>query len=56
MPETDEYFICYHRFATPIGKYTGGFGFHRETCVDRLYFDGETGLILPVTPTNGFEL
>lgn len=56
LPETDEYFICYHRFATPIGKYTGGFGFHRETCIDRLYFDGETGLILPVTPTNGFEL
>ena len=52
ISETDEYRICYHRFATPIGKYQEGFGYHRETCLDRLAFNDETGLFLKVTPTN----
>ncbi len=52
IPETDEYYICYHRFATPLGRYREGFGFHRETCIDRLTFDPETGLIEKVVPTN----
>lgn len=56
IPETDEYYICYHRFATPIGKYDRGFGFHRETCLDRLTFDGTTGLMKKVLPTNSFKL
>ena len=55
IPESDEYLICYHRFATPIGKYTRGFGFHRETCLDRLFFDAD-GFIAPIAPTNSFSL
>ncbi len=52
IPETDEYYICYHRFATPLGRYREGLGFHRETCIDRLTFDARTGLMKKVIPTN----
>ena len=45
MPGTDEWYIAYHRFAIP-----GGDGFHRETTIDRLYFD-PAGMITPVIPT-----
>lgn len=56
IPETDEYIICYHRFATPKGKYHDGFGYHRETCIDRLTYNDETGLFDCVTPTNEHTL
>ena len=52
IPGKDEYYIAYHRFYTPLGTYTEGLGFHRETCIDRLFFDKETGLMKPVEPTN----
>lgn len=42
---TDEWYIAYHRFAIP-----GGDGTHRETMIDRLYFDAD-GSIRPVVPT-----
>jgi hypothetical protein len=45
VPGTDEWYIAYHRFAIP-----GGDGFHRETTLDRLYFD-TAGAITPVIPT-----
>ncbi|GIF02360.1 family 43 glycosylhydrolase [Paractinoplanes rishiriensis] len=45
VPGTDEWYIVYHRFAIP-----GGDGMHRETTIDRLYFDAD-GLIRPVVPT-----
>jgi hypothetical protein len=45
VPGTDDWYIAYHRFAIP-----GGNGFHRETTIDRLYFDA-TGAIVPVIPT-----
>ncbi|MGW4943398.1 family 43 glycosylhydrolase [Actinoplanes sp. NPDC004185] len=45
VPGTDDWYIAYHRFAL-----TGGDGFHRETTIDRLYFDA-TGAITPVIPT-----
>ncbi len=45
---TDDWYIAYHRFAIP-----GGDGYHRETTIDRLTFDPDTGLIQPVTPTLG---
>lgn len=51
IPGTDEYYIVYHRFVTPLGKYTEGFGFHRETCIDELKLDEKTGLMKNATPT-----
>ncbi len=52
IPDSDEYYIAYHRFYTPLGIFTNGFGFHREVCIDELHFDKKTGLMLPVVPTN----
>ncbi|WP_290805846.1 family 43 glycosylhydrolase [Herbiconiux sp.] len=46
VPGTDDWYIVYHRFAMP-----GGDGQHRETTIDRLTFDAETGLMNTVTPT-----
>ena len=50
FPETDECYIAYHRFYTPIGIYTDGLGYHRETCIDQVTF-GEDGLMQPLSPT-----
>jgi hypothetical protein len=46
VPGTDEWYIAYHRFKIP-----GGNGTNRETTIDELHFDCETGLILNVVPT-----
>ncbi|KAI0115562.1 glycosyl hydrolase [Nemania sp. FL0031] len=46
VPGTDDWYIAYHRFAIPDGS-----GTMRETTIDRLYFDEETGFIVPVVPT-----
>ncbi|MFF7163383.1 family 43 glycosylhydrolase [Streptomyces sp. NPDC008086] len=45
VPNTDDWYIVYHRFAIP-----GGDGTHRETTVDKLEFDAE-GMIKKVVPT-----
>ncbi|MCK3682865.1 glycoside hydrolase family 43 protein [Maribellus sp. YY47] len=45
IPGTDEYYIVYHR--RPLSETDGN---HRETCIDRMYFD-ENGLIKPVKIT-----
>jgi len=45
IPDTDDYYIVYHR--RPLGETAAG---HRETCIDRMYFD-EDGKILPVEIT-----
>ena len=45
IPGTDEYYIVYHR--RPLGETDGN---HRETCIDRMYFDSE-GFIKPVKIT-----
>lgn len=45
IPNTDEYYIVYHR--RPLGETDGN---HRETCIDRMYFD-ENGMIKPVKIT-----
>ena len=45
IPDTDEYYIVYHR--RPLNTTDGN---HRQTCIDRMYFD-ETGNILPVKMT-----
>ena len=51
VPDTDDYYIVYHRFWTPLGQpLNGGLGNNRETCVDKLEFD-EEGYMKKVTPT-----
>lgn len=46
-PGTDQYWIAYHRFVTPLTRFTGYQGHHREVCIDPLEF-GEDGLMKPV--------
>jgi beta-xylosidase len=46
VPGTDDWYMAYHRFMIPDGD-----GTHRETTIDRVYFDEETGLMKPVVPT-----
>lgn len=45
IPNTDEWYIIYHR--RPLTEIDGN---HRETCIDRMYFD-ESGAIKPVKIT-----
>ncbi|MGI5198431.1 family 43 glycosylhydrolase [Streptomyces sp. CA-288835] len=45
VPNSDDWYIAYHRFAIP-----GGDGTHRETTLDKLEFDSD-GLIKKVVPT-----
>ncbi len=45
IPGTDDWYIVYHR--RPLNTTNGN---HRETCIDRMYFD-EKGLIKPVVIT-----
>ena len=50
LPGTDDWYIVYHR--RPLTTTDGN---HRETCIDRMYFE-ENGLILPVKiTTEGVE-
>lgn len=51
VPGTDDWYICYHRFMTPLGQVSGGFGYHREVCLDKLTFDAD-GFMETVHPTN----
>lgn len=45
IPDTEEYYIVYHR--RPLNTTKAN---HRETCIDRMYFDAN-GLIEPVKMT-----
>jgi hypothetical protein len=45
VPNTDDWYIAYHRFVIP-----GGDGTHRETTIDKLEFDSG-GLMKKVVPT-----
>ncbi|WP_328988496.1 family 43 glycosylhydrolase [Kribbella sp. NBC_01245] len=45
VPGTDDWYIAYHRFGMP-----GGNGTHRETTIDRLFFNAD-GMIRKVVPT-----
>ena len=45
IPGTDDWYIVYHR--RPLGDTDGN---HRETCIDRMYFD-QDGFILPIKIT-----
>jgi len=52
IPGKDEWYIVYHRFNYPDGITMGdAAGFHREVCMDPLYFDQE-GNIVPVKASN----
>jgi hypothetical protein len=46
-PGTDKYWIAYHRFVTPLTRFTQEKGYHREVCIDPLSF-GDDGLMLRV--------
>lgn len=48
---SEEYFIVYHRFGTPLAKYPEGKGFYREVCLDRVEFNAD-GLMEPIRVTN----
>jgi hypothetical protein len=37
----EDYYMAYHRFATPTRDYPEGKGFHREVCMDKLEFDAQ---------------
>lgn len=46
VPGTDDWYIAYHRWQIP-----GGDGTHRETTIDRVYFNATTGFMETVVPT-----
>ncbi|WP_346857782.1 family 43 glycosylhydrolase [uncultured Draconibacterium sp.] len=51
VPGKDEWYLVYHRFTYPKGKYMGrSAGFNREVCIDKLEFDAD-GNIIEVKPT-----
>lgn len=51
IPGKDEWYIVYHRFSRPNGIKMGrAAGFHRETCIDPMFFD-ENEAIQIVKPT-----
>ncbi|KAI0471491.1 glycosyl hydrolase [Xylariaceae sp. FL0804] len=45
-PDTDEWYVAYHRFAIPDGN-----GTQRVVCLDHVYFDNDTGIMEPVVLT-----
>ncbi|EPE30232.1 Arabinanase/levansucrase/invertase [Glarea lozoyensis ATCC 20868] len=46
VPGTDNWYMAYHRFRIPDGN-----GTNRETTIDKVEWDAETGLMLEVVPT-----
>jgi len=38
LQDGEDFYIAYHRFATPLSNYPEGKGFNRETCIDKLEF------------------
>lgn len=50
-PDTDDWYIVYHRFARPDAIKLGwDAGYHREICIDKLEFNDD-GTLKPVAPT-----
>jgi beta-xylosidase len=49
VPETNDYYIAYHRFGTPLDCYPEGKGYNREVCLDKIEFDAN-GLMKVVKP------
>ena len=53
LPGTEEYYIAYARFGTPLADYVGDKnvkGCHREVCLEKVSFDAQ-GYIQKITPT-----
>lgn len=50
LKDKDEYYIAYHRFATPLENYPTEKGCNREVCLGQLEFN-DAGLIKPVVVT-----
>lgn len=50
IPDTDEWYIVYHRINKDYIERDKGPGVHREVCIDRMYFN-EDGTIQPIKPT-----
>ena len=50
LPGRDTWYIVYHRINPAFIDKPNGPGFHREVCIDRMYFTRD-GSIKPVTPT-----
>ena len=51
IPDTDEWYIVYHRINKDHIERRQDPGVHREVCIDRMYFN-EDGTIQPVKPTH----
>ena len=47
----ERWFMSYHRHYTPLGVFTSGLGYHRETAIDEITF-GEDGLMQTMHPTD----
>lgn len=45
--ETNQYHMAYHRFVTPLSRFSEGKGYHREVCIDPIQF-GADGRMKPV--------
>ncbi|MBY0203238.1 family 43 glycosylhydrolase [Paenibacillus cucumis (ex Kampfer et al. 2016)] len=45
--ETDQYYMAYHRFVTPLSRFSEGKGYHREVCIDPIQF-GAGGRMKPI--------
>lgn len=50
LPGKDEWYIVYHRINPAYLAKDKGPGFHRQVCIDRMYFNPD-GTIQPVVPT-----
>ena len=50
IPDTDEWYIVYHRINKDHIERDKDPGVHREVCIDRLFFNPD-GTIRPVKPT-----
>ncbi len=54
LPGTEEYYIAYASFGTPLSDYVGDKnvkGCHREVCLEKVSFDA-AGYIKKITPTH----
>lgn len=51
VPGKDKWYIVYHRINPAYLDHNDGPGFHREVCIDRMFFEKD-GRIKPVVPTN----
>ncbi|MDM5277676.1 family 43 glycosylhydrolase [Paenibacillus silvae] len=46
-PKSKQYDMAYHRFVTPLSRFSTGKGYHREVCIAPVFF-GEDGRMKPV--------